>query len=88
MINGFQNVANLTGGTGRELHTFEELVQWIEDRKRKRHVSISRVPLRECAPWYYDGDSGMYRIGELKGSVSDAEELGRELARSLSKGRL
>ena len=61
MINGFQNVANLTGGTGRELHTFEELVQWIEDRKRNRHVSISRVPLRECAPWYYDGDSGMIR---------------------------
>ena len=48
-------------------------------------VSVDQIALRGL---YYDGDSGMYRIGELKGSVSDAEELGRELARSLSKGRL
>lgn len=48
-------------------------------------VSVDQIAL--CG-LYYDGDSGMYRIGELKGSVSDAEELGRELARSLSKGRL
>ena len=47
-------------------------------------VSVDQIKLRGL---YYDEASGMYRIGELKGSVSDAEELGRELARSLSKGR-
>lgn len=47
-------------------------------------VSVDQITLRGL---YYDEASGMYRIGELKGSVSDAEELGRELARSLSKGR-
>ena len=61
MINGFEHVANLTGGTGQELHTFEELVQWIEERKRNRHVSISRIPLEACKPWYYDRESGMIR---------------------------
>ena len=47
-------------------------------------VSVDQIKLRGL---YYDEASGIYRIGELKGSVSDAEELGRELARSLSKGR-
>ena len=47
-------------------------------------ATVDQITLRGL---YYDEASGMYRIGELKGSVSDAEELGRELARSLSKGR-
>ena len=61
MEDGFQGIAEFAAEDGRELHPFEELVKWIEDRKRNQKVSISQVALRDCSPWYYDRDSGMIR---------------------------
>ena len=61
MENGFRGVAVFSAEDGREVHRFEELVNWIEDRKKNQKVSISRVALRDCSPWYYDRDSGQIR---------------------------
>ena len=47
-------------------------------------VNNDQISLRGL---YYEEAAGTYRIGESKGSVVDAEELGRALARSLCKGR-
>ena len=61
MIDGFQGVAEIQGETGREVHSFEDLKTWLESRKESQKVSISRITLKDCTPWFYDEDSGQIR---------------------------
>ena len=61
MITGFQGVADLLGETGQEAHSFEELKAWLNSRKESRKVSISRVSLEKCTPWFYDKKIGQIR---------------------------
>jgi len=43
------------------LHTFRELCDWLEERKKNQKVSIKRISLDECSPWYYDNETGQIR---------------------------
>ena len=61
MIDGFQGVADILEETGHEVHSFEELKEWLESRKESQKVSISRVALDDCIPWFYDKDAGQIR---------------------------
>ena len=38
-----------------------ELLDWIHSRNASIHVSINRIPLDDCQPWYYDSSSGRIR---------------------------
>lgn len=43
------------------LHTTEALLDWIRSRNATIHVRIDKTTLDQCAPWYYDGESGTIR---------------------------
>ena len=60
MIDGFSSVADILP-QGNELHTFEELSEWIEERKNSQSVSIRQIGLSVCNPWFYDESSGQIR---------------------------
>ena len=45
----------------RALHTMEELFEWLEERKRRLHVSLEKISLNECSPWFYDRQKGCIR---------------------------
>ena len=81
MFSEFDNIANLT--VGNEQHSFEELYEWILERKRKQFVSIKLDTLANCSPWYYDQDEGtirntrgsFFRIAGLRGEYPDGSYL-------------
>ena len=61
-----QNVTSLFLGdifNGKEnaLHSIEELWDWIDNRKKLINVSLTRVSLDECNPWYYNKNEGCIR---------------------------
>lgn len=58
-INGFERIADYS--LDYEKHTFSELEQWIQQRKREQHVFIQKIGLDECVPWYYDREEGVIR---------------------------
>lgn len=60
MISDFINVANIENDE-QCYHSTEELWEWIEDRKRKQNVSIKRITLGKCTPWFYDQQTGEIR---------------------------
>ena len=60
-MDGYRGIADILVETGREVHSFEELKEWIESRKKRQKVSISRIELKDCTPWYYDEDEGIIR---------------------------
>ena len=43
------------------LHDTEKLLTWIISRNTTIHVSISKIPLEICTPWYYDLALGRIR---------------------------
>lgn len=43
------------------LHTFDELMEWIQGRNNKLSVSLKKISLHECSPWYYDKSEGCIR---------------------------
>ena len=61
MADGFHGIADFNAETGSEAHSFEELRAWIDERKKNQKVSISRVALNDCTPWFYDQESGQIR---------------------------
>lgn len=78
MLQEFEGVADLKEDA-EPLHTQEELMEWINDRKNKQVVSIHRIDLEECSPWYYDKDNGQihntkgtfFQIGGIRGEYPD-----------------
>lgn len=61
MTEEFQGIADFLEETGREVHSFEELKRWLERKKENSNVSISRVALKDCIPWFYDKETGQIR---------------------------
>ena len=59
MKSGFEGLTN--SEKGNEVHSFTELQEWITERKRTQGVSIGRIELSECSPWYYDEEEGIIR---------------------------
>ena len=60
MIAGFEKL--MTFETDSEsVHTTEEILSWLKERKENQYVSINRISLSECTPWYYDESEGMIR---------------------------
>ena len=43
------------------LHDTKTLLNWITSRNASIHVSISKIPLENCCPWYYDSVLGTIR---------------------------
>ena len=43
------------------LHDTKTLLNWITSRNSSIHVSISKIPLESCTPWYYDSVLGTIR---------------------------
>lgn len=40
------------------MHSLDELLDWIDSRKRLLCVSVEKISLDKCSPWYYDEVSG------------------------------
>ena len=59
MINDFEKIADLS--VEYELHSFDELQNWLLRKKDKLHVAIKMNSLSECRPWYYDSREGCIR---------------------------
>lgn len=78
MIKGFEGIADLSREQDA-LHTMEELLEWLRDRKEKQFVSIRKITLEECDPWFYDEASGQIRnqrgtffqVGAVRGVYPD-----------------
>ena len=64
-ITGFEQIAEINPAD-RPLHSDQELMDWLKERKRHTEVRIRRISLEECSPWYYDPMSG--RIQNPNGS--------------------
>ena len=45
----------------KSLHTNSELLSWIEHRNKSLCVGLKKIPLEECAPWFYDEAGGEIR---------------------------
>lgn len=43
------------------LHTIEELFGWLEERKKRLSVSLEKISLTKCRPWFYDRQEGCIR---------------------------
>lgn len=43
------------------MHSDEEILQWFEERKKQTGVTLKRITLEECSPWYYDDKEGCIR---------------------------
>lgn len=43
------------------VHTTEDILVWLEERKNNLRVRLDKISLEECEPWYYDEKSGMIR---------------------------
>nr|MCR5397921.1 NDP-hexose 2,3-dehydratase family protein [Lachnospiraceae bacterium] len=44
-----------------QLHTMEELQEWLEERKESTAVDVKHIALDECDPWYMDDSLGIIR---------------------------
>lgn len=43
------------------MHSDEEILLWFEERKKQTDVTLKRITLEECTPWYYDDKAGCIR---------------------------
>ncbi len=43
------------------MHSMEEILEWIEGRNRTLDVSLKKISLEECTPWFYDREQGCIR---------------------------
>lgn len=43
------------------LHTTQDILLWLEERKNNLEVHLNRISLEECEPWYYDKERGEIR---------------------------
>lgn len=43
------------------LHTIDELFGWLEERKKRLSVSLEKISLAKCRPWFYDRQEGCIR---------------------------
>ena len=59
-IEGFDGIADIVAD-GYSVYSFEELFSWINERKKRQKVSIEKISIGECDPWYYDDASGEIR---------------------------
>ncbi len=80
LIKGFEGLADLSPDYSA-LHTMEELMEWLKDRKEHQFVSIQKITLEECTPWHFDEHSGQIRndkgtffqIGGLQAEYPDGK---------------
>ena len=81
MVEDFNGIVDLTNEES-PIHSTDELLGWINEQKRKREVSIQRIDIGSCSPWYYDDTIGMitnpegsfFRISGIKGEYPDGHE--------------
>lgn len=45
----------------KSLHSFDELLQWINHRNKTIEVSLTKISLKDCEPWYYNSEEGCIR---------------------------
>lgn len=45
----------------RALHSTADLHAWLRERKEKLMVSLEKISLQECIPWFYDSNEGCIR---------------------------
>lgn len=43
------------------LHSMQDILSWLEDRKNNLEVHLDKISLSECEPWYYDKERGAIR---------------------------
>ena len=59
-IHGFEGIAEIDP-QDRPLHSFKEILRWLEERKNSQLVRIELISLEECHPWYYETAEGVIR---------------------------
>lgn len=62
-IKGFEGVADIREFE-ESLHTFDDILDWVNYQKKAQSVSIDKISLDECSPWYYDAETGCIRNTE------------------------
>lgn len=43
------------------LHSMQDILSWLEERKNNLEVHLDKISLSECEPWHYDKESGAIR---------------------------
>jgi len=59
-IVGFEGIADINENE-KPLHTFEELLNWVNQYKKNHNVLIKKISLEESTPWFYDKEIGQIR---------------------------
>ena len=59
-IKGFEGVADINDNED-SFHNFNDILEWIEKQKNNQNVSIDKISLDNCKPWYYDKNTGCIR---------------------------
>ena len=59
-ITGFEHIAEFGQGD-QSIHSNQEIMDWLQERKQQRKVQIRMISLEECSPWYYDLSEGRIR---------------------------
>lgn len=67
---------DLSSDKEKAVHEFDELLDWMEERKNTLNVSLKQIPLEECRPWYLDKEEGTIRnekgtFFKIRGIVSE-----------------
>ena len=80
-ISGFKGVADIEENE-KSVHSFEEILTWVQDQKDKQVVSIEKITLDECDPWYYEKNTGCIRntngsFFQISGLETDTEDEGK-----------
>jgi oxidase EvaA len=42
----------------RALHSFDEIMEWIENLRKNSTLQIKKIPIKECRKWYTDEKTG------------------------------
>lgn len=59
-ISVFEGVADIDVHK-KPLHSIEDILMWIENKKNIQNVSIEKICLDDCKPWHYDHEKGLIK---------------------------
>ena len=60
-IDFYDRISSFQDTRSFSMHSDEEILQWLEDRKKRTYVTLKKITLEQCLPWYYDDKEGCIR---------------------------
>ena len=79
-IKGFKGVADIVKNED-SFHSFEDILVWVENRKNNQNVSIDKISLDDCKPWFLDHKTGniknidgsFFQISGIEGNIKEGK---------------